>query len=54
MLVSEFTIDDPETRAANTEDAKSKLAELERGESSESDDDVVVESPDILGDLLDD
>ena len=54
MLVSEFTIDDPETRAANTEDAKTKLAELERGESGESDDDVVVESPDILGDLLDD
>ena len=36
MLVSEFTIDDPETRAANTEDAKSKLAELERGESSKA------------------
>ena len=64
-----FTIDDPETRATNAQQAKDKLAALESGEwdgSEESDetpveepmpetnDGPVVETPDILGDLLDD
>ena len=42
MLISEFTIEDPETRAANAAEAKSKLAALQSGEwdgSSDSDDD---------------
>jgi hypothetical protein len=43
MLISEFTIEDPETRAANAADAKSKLAALRSGEwdgSTDSEDDT--------------
>ena len=58
MLICEFTIEDPEARAAKAKDAKDKLAALESGEwdgsEEQSDDETVVESPDILGDLLDD
>ena len=58
MLICEFTIDDPETRAANASDAKARLAALDSGEwdgtEESSQDEEVVESPDILGDLLDD
>ena len=56
MLICEFTIDDPETRARNADDAQSRLAALESGEwdgTEPSNDAPVVESPDILGDLLD-
>ena len=58
MLICEFTIEDPEARAAKAKDAKDKLAALESGEwdgsEEQSDDETVVESPDILGDLLED
>ena len=69
MLICEFTIEDPETRAASAKDAKDKLAALDSGEwdgteesdeepveepIAETDDEPVVETPDILGDLLDD
>ncbi|MBT3657925.1 MAG: hypothetical protein HN544_07000 [Euryarchaeota archaeon] len=43
MLVSEFTIEDPETRAAKAAEAKSKLAALQSGEwdgSADSDNDT--------------
>ena len=43
MLISEFTIEDPETRAANAADAKSKLAALRSGEwdgNTDSEDDT--------------
>ena len=56
MLICEFTIDDPETRAANAANAQERLAALNSGEwdgSEPSNDAPVVESPDILGDLLD-
>ena len=57
MLICEFTIDDPETRAANASDAQAKLAALDSGEWDGSEetpqDEEVVESPDILGGLLD-
>ena len=58
MLICEFTIEDPEARAAKAKDAKDKLAALESGEwdgsEEQSDDETVVESPDTLGDLLED
>ena len=57
MLICEFTIDDPETRAANASDAKARLAALDSGEwdgtEESSQDEEVVESPGILDDLLD-
>ena len=56
MLICEFTIDDPETRAANAANAQQRLAALESGEwdgTEPSNSGTVVESPDILGDLLD-
>ena len=56
MLICEFTIDDPEARAANAANAQERLAALESGEwdgTEPSDDGPVVETPDILGDLLD-
>ncbi|MGB2479060.1 MAG: hypothetical protein ACPID5_04930 [Candidatus Poseidoniaceae archaeon] len=56
MLICEFTIDDPETRAANAANAQERLAALNSGEwdgTEPSNDAPVVESPDILGDLLD-
>ena len=43
MLISEFTIEDPETRAAKAAEAKSKLAALQSGEwdgSADSDNDT--------------
>lgn len=43
MLISEFTIEDPETRAANAAEAKSKLAALQSGDwdgSADPDDDT--------------
>jgi len=43
MLISEFTIEDPETRAAKAAEAKSKLAALQSGEwdgSADPDDDT--------------
>ena len=39
MLISEFTIDDPEKRAAQAAEAKAKLAALESGEWDGSDSD---------------
>ena len=58
MLICEFTIDDPETRSANATDARARLAALESGEwdgtEEPAEDENVVGSPDILGDLLDD
>ena len=56
MLICEFTIDDPETRAANAANAQERLAALNSGEwdgSEPSNDSPVVGSPDILNDLLD-
>jgi uncharacterized protein YfaP (DUF2135 family) len=56
MLICEFTIDDPETRAANAANAQERLAALDSGEwdgTEPSNDAPVVETPDILGDLLD-
>ena len=55
MLICEFTIDEPETRAANAANAQERLAALDSGEwdgTEPSNDAPVVESPDILGDLL--
>ena len=58
MLICEFTIDDPETRASNASDAQARLAALDSGEwdgiEEPNQAEEVVESPDILGDLLDD
>ena len=57
MLICEFTIEDPEARAASAERAKQKLAALESGEWDGSQEDEVVESPgvlDALDELLDD
>ena len=69
MLICEFTIDDPETRAANAENAQQRLAALESGEwdgieeqpqteEAADEDDTqeseVVGAPDILSDLLED
>ena len=68
MLICEFTLDDPETRAANAAQAQERLAALNSGEwdgtepsneapveetELELEDETVVEAPDILGDLLD-
>jgi len=56
MLICEFTIEDPEARAASAEQAKQKLAALESGEWDGSQEEVV-ESPgvlDALDELLDD
>ena len=63
MLICEFTIDDPETRASNAAHAQERLAALNSGEwdgteteeepMPETEEETVVESPDILGDLLD-
>jgi len=67
MLICEFTIDDPETRAANAAHAQERLAALNSGEwdgrepeeepveepMPETEEETVVEAPDILGDLLD-
>ena len=57
MLICEFTIEDPEARAASAEQAKQKLAALESGEWDGSQEEEVVESPgvlDALDELLDD
>ena len=57
MLICEFTIEDPEARAASAERAKQKLAALESGEWDGSQEEEVVESPgvlDALDELLDD
>ena len=69
MLICEFTIDDPETRAANAENAQQRLAALESGEwdgteeqpqteeaadEEDTQDSDVVGAPDILSDLLED
>jgi len=58
MLICEFTIDDPETRAASASNAQQRLAALESGEwdgsEEEPQDRPVVGAPDILGDLLED
>ncbi len=56
MLICEFTIDDPETRAADAANAQERLAALDSGEwdgTEPSNDAPVVGTPDILGDLLD-
>ena len=57
MLICEFTIEDPEARAASAEQAKQKLAALESGEWDGSQEEEVVESPgvlDALDELIDD
>ena len=69
MLICEFTIDDPETRAANAENAQERLAALNSGEwdgteeqpqteevteADDTEETEVVGAPDILSDLLDD
>ena len=69
MLICEFTIDDPETRAANAANAQERLAALDSGEwdgtekqpqteevteEDEVQESEVVGAPDILSDLLDD
>lgn len=57
MLICEFTIEEPEARAAKAAEAKAKLAALESGEwdgsEAEDSDENQVDS-DVLDDLLDD
>ena len=56
MLICEFTLENPETRAANAAEAKAKLAALASGEwdGSEEPEQLSDEMSDALDELLDD
>tara|TARA_B100000941_G_scaffold58765_2_gene38484 strand:- start:5674 stop:7401 length:1728 start_codon:yes stop_codon:yes gene_type:complete len=52
MLICEFTLDDPKSRAAKLSEAREKIAAIESGEWSADDEES--DSSDILDELLDD